>query len=363
MKSLSIAAMSVVLVAIASSLTPTVTQAAPILPSAMTSTAILDAFERTVRSHPRWLMEMSVRDERTFANSPGSAIHVSSHSLCCRDGDRIDVRVTRHQLGHPPFNWRSIVDRWYVAYEMPAPGKTSSLGMFAAHGHKFLGAAMPSGLPAFDGFVADDYVNLVDVVRSSTTALSLRSAPERIDGYPCFVLDAVSADYGTYQIWFDPSVDFYPRKIIVHKSGNSFWSGKRLTQWTNLAPPGSKGAVMTREITYTLDSAQFDQSGGQWFPLQCRVSKVHRYVDGNAQFVTIDCRRTRLDLHPDFDSIKAFQPELRQGAKLSNQEDRQIPYQWSGGAPVPRIDRNAVAAMDQTAEQLRNELKDLGANK
>jgi hypothetical protein len=147
--------------------------------------------------------------------------------------------------------------------------------------------------------------------------------------------------------------DFYPRKIVVEKSPGNIWSGRRLGEGTPFAPRGSRGPVASSRVGFTMDRAKFDRVAERWFPSECRVVRVHEYGDGNSETTTSICRRTLIDFNPDFESAKAFVPDLRQDARLANQDDPQIPFIWNAGRPRPLIDPAVVRHMDQTAKDLK----------
>jgi hypothetical protein len=306
-------------------------------------------------SPPRCMLQCRIAgvSECAFARGADHSQTFQLDSTCFRDGERVDVQTTRRDNGKPLRSWRSIVNGWYVSYEVPPPGKTALSGLYAADGSSFAGAAVPSGWGVFDGYVAGDYVRFSDLLRS---AAKVETAQEQVDGCRCLALKTDLPDYGSYQVWLDPAADYLPRKAAVTKTAGNYWCGTRLEQWTKLAPRGSRGTVRLQSVSYTMDHAKFDQVQGRFFPLACRVTRIQRYEDGNVESTIMDCRRTAQDLDPDFEGARAFVPELRQGARLANLVDQHLPYQWSDGAPVPLVEAGLVAQMDRTARTLKQEL-------
>ena len=275
-------------------------------------------------------------------------------ATCYRDGDRMDVQGIRWDDGKAVRGWRTILNGWYIAYDAPPRGKPAVQGEYGADGARFVGRVLPNGLSAFDGYVAGDLLNFTDVLK---LASKVEVADDSFDGRQCLHVIAESDHYGHYEMWLDPSSDFYPRKVIVEKTGKNIWAGMPLDQWTKFSPHGSRGLVTLKSVTFTMDQAQLDQVDGHWFPLSCRITRIHNYSDGNSQTTVMDCKRTKLDLNPDFAAAKAFVPELRVGARLSNQPDPHLPYQWTTSGPAPLVDPKLVGDMDRTASLLTTELK------
>jgi len=321
--------------------------------------AALDQHRQNQAVHPHWLLSCDIDGVTVSALARGSD-HSRSFTLHCtyfRDGPRIDVRTVRFDDGRPVRAWRSIINGWYVSYQVPPAGKLALSGLFAAEGSQFIGAAMPSGVGALEGYAAGDYRSFDEIV---ATASQVRAIHDTVNGEPCVRVEADSADHGLYTVWFDPKIDYSPLKIVVQKLAQNYFGGSRLDQWTRLAPGGSRGTVLLRSISFTMDDAKYDKQGGRWFPLQCRVTRVHEYADGNSETTTMICKRTALDLNPDLLSAKAFVPELREHAPLANLVDNHLPYQWTNDGPVAQVDEAVVAQMDRTAHTLRQELDNLG---
>jgi len=328
-----------------------------VLAAAGLASAAVGPLTNTVgaRMPTRCMLRFETDGAVKFALAPRS-VHPDAfrlHCTCLRDGDRLDVLTIREDNGKLVCGWRSIIDGWFIAYEVPPAGKLAVGGLYARDGNQFVGAVMPSGLMALNGYVTGDFPSLTQIIQSAT---KLKTAAEDLDGVACQKLEAQSPDYGRFQIWLDPARGNCPIKIVVEKNANCYWGRQRLSQWTNLAPSGSRGTVLLRSMTFTLDQARFDYVQGYWIPLSCRLVRVEQFADGNEQTVTMNCRRTGLDLHPNFHALGAFVPQLRDGARLENQSDAYLPYRWQRGGPQPLVDPSVVKQMDKTAAALHREL-------
>ena len=303
----------------------------------------------------RWLLQCQISGVSGCALARGTERSQRFQLDCtyCRDGERLDVRTTRKDDGNPVRCWRSIVDGWYLSYQVPPAGELAVSGVCSLEGSAFAGAALPSAWGPFEGYAAGDYLPFTDILRSVE---KLESSEQVVNGFRCVLLKGSSQDYGSYQVWLDPAADYLPRKVLVDKTSDNYWGGVRLRDWAHLAPHGSKGTAMLRSITYSVDQVRLEEVQGHWFPLTCRVERVNRYSDNNVERIVMECRRTRLELEPDFHTSGAFVPQLQQGAHLANLVDSHLPYQWKGGAPAPLVDNDVVAQMDRAARMLKQEL-------
>jgi hypothetical protein len=308
----------------------------------------------------RWLIQCEISGTAQWAGVTGPE-HSRSFQLsstCIREDDRFDVQTARYESGKPVHAWRSIIDGFYICYEVPPPGKNAPGGMCAAEGRHFIGAVFPSGWGGLEGYVAGDYLTFGDILQK---ARQVEIGQETIDGCECARLKAEVPGYGRYQAWLDSAMDYLPRKVTVEKSGGDLLASLPLSQWTHLAPPGSRGTVALTAVSYMMDQTRFERVGDRWFPLSCRVTRVQNFADGNAETTVMQSRRTRLELNPDYAALRAFQPELRQGAHLSNLVDPQLAYQWKDGQSVPLVNASSISEMNRTADALSRELHHVGA--
>jgi dienelactone hydrolase len=314
--------------------------------------AVVDAYQRTLDQRPAWLMECSTRFSVEHGNVQGPDRVGGGFFNCTyiRDGGKADLRVvTGDEWTGPPnrrkavgpakgreSRWRGVLNGWGLSYEVPPDGKPAGFAMFCADGHQFAAKVIPAqkGLEAFEGFIAEDPSSLVDILRAAPV-LRRSEGREAVDGVSCLRVDAQSPEHGKYTVWFDPAAGHYPRKMVVEKTGASLWWRKPLKEWTNFMPRGSDGPTGAKVFTYTMDAAKLENVGGTWVPLSCRVTAVQHYADGNVKTVTLACGRTKLDLNPDLQRLGAFKPDLREGARLLDELDREHPYEWRGAKPVP----------------------------
>jgi hypothetical protein len=303
-----------------------------------------------------WLVQCEISGTAQWAlvAGPEHSRDFRLNCTCIRDGDRFDVQTARYEAGKPVYAWRSIIDGCYICYEVPPPGKRAMGGMYASQGSHFVGALFPSGWGGFEGYAAGDYPSISELLDK---AQQVEVGQETVDGSVCLRLNADIHGYGRYQAWLDPAMDYLPRKLFVEKSAGDLLGNLPLSQWTHLAPSGSRGTVALTQVSYAMDQTQFEKVASRWFPLSCRVTRVQSFADGNSETTTMRSRRTRLELNPDYTVIRAFQPELRQGARLANLVDPQLAYQWKGAQAVPLVDASALAQMNRTADALKRELK------
>lgn len=235
---------------------------------------------------------------------------------------------------------RSIVNGWYIMYPLPAPGKLAHSGKLRVDGKKELLYVLPGGLGAFEGYLAENRLDIVEIFRDD--AQQLREEPNQlVDGRLCVLLNAVTANYGTYKLWLDPAAAYLPRKVIVEKSPHDYFGPQPLEEQKHFAPYGSKGVVAATGFSYELSEVQIDTADGVPFPSSFRLTRTLRFLDGNSGKVTLKFRRTKLDLNPDFISDKVFQPELEDGTPLVDEQNPDFPFQWEKGRLIPLVDTRA----------------------
>jgi hypothetical protein len=309
---------------------------------------------------PRALMQLEIDGTAQWAYGKGAQRSRDFRLVCTymRDGQRLDIQTTRFEGGKPISGWRSIIDGSYISYQVPPRGSTALSGLYATDGSRFIGAAIPSAWGGFEGYAAGDYQSLADVLGSGAP---VQLSQESIDGSPCMLLQMDSPQHGRYQAWLDPELNYLPRKLVVQKTAGDLMGNQSLSQWTRISPPGSRGIVGITAVSYTMDQTMFERVQGRWFPLACHVTRVQTFADGNSEITTMTGRRTRLVLDPDLSN--AFRPKLRQGARLANQVDQHLPYQWKDGAAVPLVDHRVVKQMDETAAELKNEASHTGGER
>lgn len=312
----------------------------------------LDAYERTLARHLQWKVHLRMEAEAVEPDRPAaqSTTPFSIDWIYYKDSERAAVSTIRREKGKVVGAYRSVIDGWFVSYPLPPPGQDALMAQFGGNAALRRGSSIPQALPALEGFAAADYVGLLQIIRSASKVSSSREA---VDGHDCIAVHAVSDDYGDYRLWFDPAFDYYPVKIVVQKSGENYWSGRRLSEARNFASAKTGAPVGSRYVTFAMDRAKFDQIGGGWFPAECHISRLQMLEDGSSHRIDGVSRRLALDLGPQ--PAAEFAAHLRQGARLSNLENPQIPYCWQDGKPVPLVDQATLRHMDKTADVLRSQ--------
>jgi hypothetical protein len=274
-------------------------------------------------------------------------------TICVRQGDRIRIETLHWDNSQPKLGICRIIDGWYLGYELgpyETPGKRA---MFATDGASRLGDLLPAALGAFDGFLEDEGASLQQIVK---TADGCKVTADTVDNISCIRIDADNSSHGHFTIWLDPAADFLPRRLIVEKQSQHLWSGRRLSEWTNLRPPDSVGKVSCEGLRVVLDAVTLDNVTGRWEALTWQNTRTLAFSDGNEATAVMHGRRVSASFVPTLPK-NTFQPDLRDGALLTNLANPQIPYEWTQGEPKPWADRSVVATIDQTAAALRRDLE------
>lgn len=119
-------------------------------------------------------------------------------------------------------------------------------------------------------------------------------AVEPVDAKKCFRVTAL-VGRDTYRVWFAP---FYGCQILKAE----VQSGDR--------------------ILYSLDKVEFREIQNLWVPVVCRV----RQADGT----TYTYRRSRVELKPDFQALKAFDLSIPEGMSVQV-EGKSGTFLWKNG--------------------------------
>jgi hypothetical protein len=243
--------------------------AAPVSESpsgSLAPTSVIDKYAAFLQTRRRCEIdcEESIADEflKGHVRRPADILRIEYY----RDGDRFDVRVHRNSNNYQN---RSIVDGWFISYEPAGANHLAGWAFFRPNGAKGLPFAVGSHIAAFEGLVAENTVNLLDILRNAKQ--STVAAGQEIDGHSCVLLTSISEAGGKSRIWFDPEAGYCTRKIIVEKGPqDQFSDGKRLIDHS-WRPLGSEGGVRSVGYSYTLDNVVGQFVDGVWFPATCRV--------------------------------------------------------------------------------------------
>ena len=111
------------------------------------------------------------------------------------------------------------------------------------------------GGQAAKGYFAQDGKSVVEILRSSPD-LSILRTDEVVDNMQCVVIQGTSG-YGSYTLWLDPNAGYLPRRVLVTKQKDHFWSEVKIADRS----PFSNGKL--KDVAYRLDSVEIEEVDGQ----------------------------------------------------------------------------------------------------
>jgi len=154
--------------------------------------------------------------------------------------------------------------------------------------------------------------------------VSVQPATETINGFACQVIEASNNDDQHIKIWIDPAHDYH----VVQ------------TEYEDKSLVTSYGDV------------RFEKHEGVWVPMQCTIHTKWLSLGKLVSEGTTRLKRSTIDLHPDFDAVGAFKPNLPNGTLVSILEMPGVKYVWRDGQMIPYVDDETVASIDSTAATL-----------
>jgi len=155
-----------------------------------------------------------------------------------------------------------------------------------------------------DGYIGRGQGRLCFADMLHMPCLRLEEKLERVKGHSCYVVDAKD-DINSYQVWVDPNVGYYFRKLL--------FAGK-----------GYEVQIYDVEV---------ERIGEVYFPIKGKID-VHMIgagKNGSNLHLHRSSIRRRISLNPDFSKIGAFQMDLPEGTRIANKNDKVNQYVWRNG--------------------------------
>ena len=323
----------------------------------------LDGCDRTRDAAHTWTMRVTVLS--TWRNSTQPNVHGPVTIFVAnyvRDGNRFDIESVTPKNGQAGprgaindiagVHRRAIVNGYFIITYGPSAGGAVSTPLYAADGGKYVTTALESTMSfadALEGRLADPEP-LTEILRHSADT-RISDAGSLIEGQPCLGVTGQSR-YGTCTLYCDPKMGYLPRKIVVVKTGGDRYASRRVADTRFVAPSGR--AMAPSKVTFTAGSMEFRRFGNVVLPVACHVSQRYDFSDGSWHIREMAVTREDVDLRPDLQNRPGlFEPDIPEGTPLANQDNLQLPYEWHGGKPVPRVNQAALQHMDATGDDFR----------
>jgi len=199
----------------------------------------------------------------------------------------------------------------------------------------------------------------IDIVFSEASDIDVRPEMEKVNGFNCYVIDAVTP-YGKYNLWIDPEHGYNIAKAKVHKSGSDILYDKPINQYeAQSVPKGLKynGILFNKrsEFFFELNVIEFQKINNVWFPAEASFQTENRYVDGRIVCYKTHHKRTNIDPNPDFEAIAAFVPDFPEGTRVYIEEAPGINYTWQNGKLIADVDNFVIEQLDKAAQEIMDE--------
>lgn len=171
--------------------------------------------------------------------------------------------------------------------------------------------------------------------------LRLRGRQENINGIPCYVLEATTK-YGKVTAWIAPEKGYNALKWVIEKSPKDFFDETLI----------SSSGFETESWIATLDSVDVQKIDDTFVPVTGYFTHKIRKSDGRVITFHFKYERSEIKLHPDFEAIGAFVPDIPDGTRVDVKEAPGIRYVWQNGKIVPdkKADNNEKCGRRRDSE-------------
>lgn len=200
-----------------------------------------------------------------------------------------------------------------------------------------------------DGLFPGDLKPLSSILRSADR-INLYEEMEAVNDVLCYVIEANSKN-GNYVIWIDPEHGYNISRAEIRKTGDNLWYEQPLSKL-----PTSEDYPTPETILFTIKNVKFQEIGNVWVPVEADMKNTWTYKDGREVTVSMQHKRSDINLEPDFESVKAFVPNIPDGTRVYNEVSRitseGIQFEWKDGKPIRKMDDAVMVVIDDMVDQL-----------
>ena len=334
---------------------------------------IIERYKDSLAQHTRWSMKTETRMTILASDQQPNKAASVYRTTYYRDGNRIDLSksVTEYdKQGNliqrdKGIHFRRILEEnhWLKVKDEGSKEQWVSAGRDVQAEVRKAYSGFWGG-EFLDGRSPGDPIPIPDMLLGSDD-LTVREEKESIDGSPCFVVQGDTLDYGRITLWIDPERGYLPRKATIHKSGDDFYAGRRLSEPRAPLPPGVKYAEspppLVVESFATVDSIQIEEIEGVFVPTGMRLVRESVREDGSKTQTTQIHTRTDIDLSPNFEAVGAFDPGLPDGTPVNHQYFPGLAFEIRNGKVQPYIDDNVLADIYLETGELHSRAQEFSA--
>jgi len=320
---------------------------------------IIEMYEKSLSVLDKSAYDIETKMVIEGLQNPESPEVIIRKSFVCRDADRwstvIEDQYVFENAQKPSeiHHITVILDKHSIIYssEGDKPVSTVIVDSNLELGRVKTRAALGGGIIAEGYILGDDGVRLPDILRSSLTLEVGNDRPE-IDGHVTYVLESQGKN-GKIKLWLDPNSGFHPRRIEVKKSGKDLLNGLPVSStrsWANIVPN-----KQLERYSVVIDSFKIEDINDVFVMTGANTIETKTYTDGYKVRVSYDFIRSKINLNPDFDALRAFEIKVPDGTRVYVTEYPGIRYVCQNGQIVPNVDKPSFEEIDKMIKELKKE--------
>lgn len=288
---------------------------------------------------------MHVEIEMYNLDKPTDSQHYSTYSFEQRlDGLRLDSAMTVYHIedgkrSRTQENRRVFTGNQYVYRQqiVDRPGRRLLASLESVKEAKRIMAYYHLWGGVLLGYLDGDQKPVASILKDSLR-VTLQDQMEEVGGFACYVVEG-KTDHGAYKIWIDPEYNYRIRKSVVHKEPGDMYFGK----------PIPKDAPEDRWATATLhmdiSDVKLEKIGDHFIPTAETRTATRMAPDGSKYRGRMVVKRSKVDLHPDFEKLGAFVMDgIPEGTRVNNSDPESYgyEYEWRDGKVVPVGDGGTI---------------------
>jgi len=327
---------------------------------------LLDKYRMTQESLQSFIVKSTDTTVSTDSADPGNLRLNKEISEFRIDGDRVDYRTHMwsdlgtkdeptpiEKSAYKNFIWDG---ESFFQHKRDSKVVNTDWGFISKSNHRIgnLTSVAYRGAPLMGVFFGDD--KRIDSILQEAETISLRNEMDDVGGSACYVIDAMT-QYGEYTVWIDPQHGYNISRAEVQKKGGDLaWGDKPLNGHEKMPPAsqylGPRLPMEKKALSFSLKDVRFEKINGIWIPMEANYEYIKTYRDNRAIKVERHHKRTEIDLQPDFEAVRAFVPDMPDGAMVIIEEVPGIEYEWRQGKPVAKIDKFIIHELEKVADEL-----------
>jgi len=173
--------------------------------------------------------------------------------------------------------------------------------------------------------------NHLSVAELLQGAQDVKVRQEALDGEACAVIKG-RTPYGSVTVWIAPDKGYNALKWEIRKGPRDLFNESEIESKSWLA---------------TFHATELRRVQAYYIPIRSEFSlEIAKKGGGPAAIDLYNYTVENIDLHPDFDALKAFEFNLPNGTPVSLREAPGISYIWRDGRAVPDVEDEMVSSID-----------------